>query len=150
MNSHKPQKSFDNYDNYWEKIKESIGSSNVNDLIDLAKEIAKTDGIKKIETSQMRNFLDGITKIKQTTVDIEIKDEPINKIIKSKLALLRPKFAYTVSRKGNQALKDLNSKLIDKWLQDSSGKFLTTTKHLEYFHLFIESLVAWHKVYAKK
>ena len=66
---------------------------------------------------------------------------------KNKLAILRPRFAYTVTKKGNRDLKDFYMKVLDKWL---AGADVFNKLDLEYLHLFIESLIAYHRVYAKK
>lgn len=131
----------------FEQIKNVIKSNDVKGLINQAEQCAKYLAENKVEPTQMRKFLEEVTKIPgcDKPVDIEMDNSPIEPTVKSKLIVLRPKFAYTVSRKGNLKLKDFNTKIIDEWLK--SEEFLNTKIQLEYFHLFIESVVAFHKVY---
>lgn len=124
-------------------IKNVILSDNVEELVKKAEVCAKY--LRKVEPTQVRKFLDELVSIPECkkSVDLDIENKSIEKTTKSKLAILRPKFAYTVSRKGSSKLKDFNTNIIDSWLKDE--KCLSTNKHLEYLHLFIESVVAFHK-----
>lgn len=134
----------------FEQIKDFVLTKNVEALIRSAEAWAKNlaSDPKPVEPTQMRKFLEEITRIPgcDKPVDIEIDHSlKIESNVKSKLIILRPKFAYTVSRKGNSKLKDFNTQIVDKWLQ--SNECLSTKIQLEYFHLFIESVVAFHKVH---
>ncbi len=100
----------------------------------------------------MRKFLDEIVKIHPKQINIAANEnkelkEDLSPNDKNKLAILRPRFAYTVARKNNPELKGFYIEVLDKWLEDISG---FKNLDLEYLHLFIESLIAYHKVHAEK
>jgi len=137
----------------------AVREGNASEIIAVAKEIAKDLAnpprpARPVEASQMRKFLDEIVKVhQQINLDIP-RDQPLRdfndpdgKNLKNKLAILRPRFAYTVTRKNNDKLKTFYLEVLDKWLER-----VPTFKQidLEYLHLFIESLIAYHKVNAKQ
>lgn len=116
-------------------------------VINSAKKIAEKLVLAKVEATQMRKFLDEIVRIHPKQINIDIpKDQQLEDINdKNKLAILRPRFAYTVTRKENKALKAFYVEVLDRWLEQADS---FRQIDLEYLHLFIESLVAYHKVKA--
>jgi CRISPR type III-A-associated protein Csm2 len=142
------------YKEYNSRLDKAVGEGNASEVIAVAKEIAKDLAnpprpARPVEASQMRKFLDEIVKIHQQ-INLEIpKDQPLRdgNNLRNKLAILRPRFAYTVTRKNNDKLKTFYLEVLDKWLER-----VPTFKQidLEYLHLFVESLIAYHKVNAKQ
>jgi len=125
----------------------------IQDIINSAEEIAKNK-LNKISTSQFRNYLDQFIEAKGNTPinPEELKNETsasLHANEKIQFQILRPKFAYTVTRASKSgdksALKSFNQEIVDKWIKEG----LSTKKDLERLHLFLESLVAYHKVYSK-
>ena len=134
------------WDNFYTRLGNSVKQRKSSAVIKIADEIGTK--LQAIEKTQMRKFLDEIVKIHPEQININITEsEELDVNYKNKLAILRPRFAYTVTKKGNQDLKDFYMKVLDKWL---AGADVFNKLDLEYLHLFIESLIAYHRVYAKK
>ncbi|HEK86298.1 MAG TPA: type III-A CRISPR-associated protein Csm2 [Candidatus Aminicenantes bacterium] len=83
---------------------------------------------EKLSTSQIRNFLDEIQKMKEFSAN--------------KLQLLRPKLAYAAGRhKGRvRDFRDLIEKLIEK----------TNKDNFDHFKNFVEAIVAYHRFHGGK
>lgn len=134
------------WDNFYTRLGDSVKQRKSSTVIKIADEIGTK--LQTIEKTQMRKFLDEIVKIHPEQININITEsEELDVNYKNKLAILRPRFAYTVTKKGNRDLKDFYMKVLDKWL---AGADAFNKLDLEYLHLFIESLIAYHRVYAKK
>lgn len=135
---------------FYKELQRAINDNDAFLLVNQAKEIALK--LKEVETTQMRKFLDEIVKVHPKQINIDVNEnkelkEDLSLNDKNKLAILRPRFAYTVARKNNSGLKGFYIEILDKWLEDISG---FKNLDLEYLHLFIESLIAYHKVHAEK
>jgi len=132
------------WDNFYTRLGDSVKQRKSSTVIKIADEIGTK--LQTIEKTQMRKFLDEIVKIHPEQININITEsEELDVNYKNKLAILRPRFAYTVT-KGNRDLKDFYMKVLDKWL---AGADAFNKLDLEYLHLFIESLIAYHRVDAK-
>lgn len=150
-NQDRQYQGYSHYKEYNSRLDKAVGEGNASEVIAVAKEIAKdlANPPRPVEASQMRKFLDEIVKIHQQ-INLEIpKDQPLRdgNNLRNKLAILRPRFAYTVTRKNNDKLKTFYLEVLDKWLER-----IPTFKQidLEYLHLFVESLIAYHKVNVKQ
>ncbi|NBV98188.1 MAG: type III-A CRISPR-associated protein Csm2 [Proteobacteria bacterium] len=153
LNQDRPYQGNSSYKEFNLRLDEAVREGDASEIIAVAKEIAKDLAnpprpARPVEASQMRKFLDEIVKIHQQ-INLEIpKDQPLRdgNNLRNKLAILRPRFAYTVTRKNNDKLKTFYLEVLDKWLER-----VPTFKQidLEYLHLFVESLIAYHKVNAK-
>lgn len=141
---HKKSYETPDWDNFYTRLGDSVKQRKSSAVIKIAKEIGKD--LATVATTQMRKFLDEIVKIHPEQIDLNINEsEELDVNYKNKLAILRPRFAYTVT-KGNRDLKDFYMKVLDKWL---AGADAFNKLDLEYLHLFIESLIAYHRVDAK-
>ncbi len=131
----------------YDELIKAVALQQASAVISSAKKIAEKLVSAKVETTQIRKFLDEIVKIHPRQINIDIpKDKELEDINdKNKLAILRPRFAYTVTRKENKTLKSFYVEVLDKWLEQADS---FRQIDLEYLHLFIESLVAYHKVKA--
>ena len=130
--------------NFYTRLGNSVKQRKSSAVIKIADEIGKE--LTAVATTQMRKFLDEIVKIHPEQIDLNIDEsEELDVKYKNKLAILRPRFAYTVT-KGNRDLKEFYIQVLDKWL---AGADVFNKLDLEYLHLFIESLIAYHRVYAK-
>lgn len=96
---------------------------------------------KKLETNQIRKFLDAINRIKvNVTKAVAEKNhtpENVFKMIEAEIVLLKPKLAYAAARKdAAQSLNKVMSKVIDK---------IHSLNDFERLVQFIESIIAYHK-----
>ena len=132
------------WDNFYTRLDNSIKQRKSSAVIKIADEIGTK--LQAIATTQMRKFLDEIVKIHPEQIDLNTDEsEELDVKYKNKLAILRPRFAYTVT-KGNRDLKEFYIQVLDKWLARAD---VFNKLDPEYLHLFIESLIAYHRVYAK-
>ena len=132
------------WDNFYTRLGNSVKQRKSSAVIKIADEIGTK--LQAIATTQMRKFLDEIVKIHPEQIDLNTDEsEELDVKYKNKLAILRPRFAYTVT-KGNRDLKEFYIQVLDKWLARAD---VFNKLDLEYLHLFIESLIAYHRVYAK-
>ncbi|WP_456416602.1 type III-A CRISPR-associated protein Csm2 [Methanocaldococcus sp.] len=113
----------------------NINSKNANKVISIAEKLAKD--FENIPASKMRDFYDYVIRIDDKEPDWY-----------AKLVFLKPKMAYNVGKETNrnkyEALRKFNgtfSKIIDE-INNDLNKFKS-------FKIFFESLVAYHKIYAK-
>lgn len=87
---------------------------------------------ERLETNQVRKFLDAINQLKTELA----KDNDFTKI-ETGVVLLKPKLAYAAARqKAAKPLSQVMSKAIDK---------VKTTQDFERLVQFIESIIAYHK-----
>jgi CRISPR type III-A-associated protein Csm2 len=145
-NSYKSDDKSGLWEGTFDNLETSVKSRKSSVVIQIAKDIGEK--LSGVENTQVRKFLDEIVKVhpKQIDINLDQGEEPLELSLKNKLAILRPRFAYTVTKKGG-ILKGFYLEVLDKWLtRTDSFKNLD----LEYLHLFIESLIAYHRVYAKK
>ena len=109
---------------------------------------------KRLETNQIRKFLDAINRVKTTLSQIDIdanntqqaerKDEPKKlaeqakfDYVEADIVLLKPKLAYAAARQNSaQPLSDVMSVAIDK---------VRSVQDFERLVQFIEAIIAYHK-----
>lgn len=123
-----------------EKIKQIIIEGRLQILNEYAKSLAKEyapqndrEKKQKLTTSQIRNILDDVQRMKE------------NDIKANKLELLRPKIAYISGKnKDSWALCELQN-ILDVAIQFVEGDF----KRFENFRNFFEAIVGYHKFYSK-
>lgn len=127
----------------WNKFKETIEKTieksdklskvNLDTLIDYAEWFVKNTELLKISTHQIRRFFDAIKNIKMSK---SFTDKE-----KAKLLMLRPQLANASAKQS--ALKDLTN------ICTAMIKKVNDREDFNQFANFFESLVAFHKVYAK-
>jgi len=103
--------------------------------------------LEKTEASQLRRFLDEIIKVNpKIDFDNPNLNDNLGEDLIIKLSIMRPRFLYSAARKKGDLLNFYRT-IFDPLLADVKRfKY----RDLQYLHLFIESLIAYHKVYAKK
>jgi len=104
----------------------------IRDLVNHAEEFGNFLRSERLETNQVRKFLDAINQLKtELTKDNDFKQ------IETGVVLLKPKLAYAAARqKAAKPLSQVMSKAIDK---------VETTQDFERLVQFIESIIAYHK-----
>ncbi|KPQ40456.1 MAG: subtype III-A CRISPR-associated protein Csm2 [Phormidium sp. OSCR] len=104
----------------------------IRDLVNHAEEFGNFLRSERLETNQVRKFLDAINQLKtELTKDNDFKQ------IETGVVLLKPKLAYAAARqKAAKPLSQVMSKAIDK---------VKTTQDFERLVQFIESIIAYHK-----
>lgn len=104
----------------------------IRDLVSHAEEFGSFLRSERLETNQVRKFLDAINQLKtELTKDNNFKQ------IETGVVLLKPKLAYAAARqKAAKPLSQVMSKAIDK---------VETTQDFERLVQFIESIIAYHK-----
>lgn len=123
-----------------EKVKKIIQDSDVKILNKYAKERAKTyapqngrEKKQKLTSSQIRNILDNVQRMKQADVE------------RGELELLRPKLAYASGRnKDSWALRELRE-ILDYAVELVENDY----RRFENFRNFFEAIVGYHRFYSK-
>jgi CRISPR-associated protein Csm2 len=113
---------------------------NIRELVTDAEEIGRRLKDGKLETNQVRKFLDAINRIKAELldeVDAEDKDDERFKKIEVDIVLLKPKLAYAAARQAAaKPLQEVLDVAIDRVGSMDDFKRLVQ---------FVESIVAYHK-----
>jgi CRISPR-associated protein Csm2 len=113
---------------------------NIRELVTDAEEIGGRLKDGKLETNQVRKFLDAINRIKAELldeVDAEDKDDERFKKIEVDIVLLKPKLAYAAARQAAaKPLQEVLDVAIDR--VESMNDFKRLVQ-------FVESIVAYHK-----
>ena len=92
---------------------------------------------KKLETNQIRKFLDALNQIKAKLTQIDEDEQARFQKIETDIVLLQPKLAYASARQDSvTALSRVMAKAIDK---------VRTTDDFERLVQFLESTIAYHK-----
>jgi CRISPR-associated protein Csm2 len=112
-----------------------INSENVKKVIEIAEKLAKE--LEQIPASKMRDFYDYVLRVDE-------KEENWY----AKLALLKPKLAYNYGKETNKKKKEALEKLAGTF-SEIIDKIQNDTKKFRNFKTFFESVVAYHKIYAK-
>lgn len=116
------------------KIKDlkSLQDYPIRDLVNHAKEFGPYLKQQRLETNQVRKFLDAVNRLK---TELAEKGEFV--AIEIEVVLLQPKLAYAASRqKAAKPLSDVISTAIDK---------VHSKEDFERLVQFIESIIAYHK-----
>ncbi|WRH67234.1 MAG: type III-A CRISPR-associated protein Csm2 [Planktothrix sp. GU0601_MAG3] len=127
------------------KSLKSLKDYSIRDLVKHAQEFGPHLKNQKLETNQVRKFLDAINRLKvkiaqnadQSEKDIEQKNQKVFNKIEPEIVLLKPKLAYAAARQ--QAAKPLSSIMsvaIDK---------VHSLEDFERLVQLIESTIAYHK-----
>jgi CRISPR-associated protein Csm2 len=117
-----------------------FGDYNIRELVTDAEEIGRRLKDGKLETNQVRKFLDAINRIKAELLDevgSEDKDDARFKKIEVDIVLLKPKLAYAAARQAAaKPLQEVLDVAIDR--VESMNDFKRLVQ-------FVESIVAYHK-----
>ncbi|PZO58531.1 MAG: type III-A CRISPR-associated protein Csm2 [Phormidesmis priestleyi] len=113
-------------------------------LVEDASELGPFLRNQRLETNQIRKFLDAINRVKADLVreepasgDSEQHQQQIFADIESDIVLLKPKLAYAAARqRAAKPLSDVMSAAIDK---------VYSLKDFDRLVQFIESIIAYHK-----
>jgi len=112
----------------------------IRDLVKHAADFGPFLKRQRLETNQVRKFLDAINRLKTTLAqdDREGKtDEQRFATIETEVVLLKPKLAYAAARqKAAKPLSDVMSVAIDK---------VRSTEDFERLVQLVESIIAYHK-----
>ncbi len=112
----------------------------IRDLVEHAEKFGPFLKRQRLETNQVRKFLDAINRLKTTLAqdDREGKtDEQRFATIETEVVLLKPKLAYAAARqKAAKPLSDVMSVAIDK---------VRSTEDFERLVQLVESIIAYHK-----
>lgn len=125
------------------KIVQEISSLSSMAEFDAQKLVEKADKLGellakhiKLETSQIRKFLDAVTKISYERFDREDGDN----YVRQEAILLRPKLAYSAGR-NREKVKPLMDVL------DPCLSRIKSTRDFDRFHRFVEAIIAYHRYY---
>lgn len=111
----------------------------IRDLVTHASEFGPYLKQQRLETNQIRKFLDAINRVKAQLIEANQSEgtQPLPSEVEDEIVLLKPKLAYAAARqKAALPLSDVMSAAIDK------------TKNFKDFDRlvqFIESIIAYHK-----
>ncbi|MCT7995980.1 type III-A CRISPR-associated protein Csm2 [Laspinema olomoucense] len=104
----------------------------IRDLVNHAEKFGPYLKQQRLETNQVRKFLDAINRLKSVLA----QENDFSKI-ETEVVLLKPKLAYAAAReKAAKPLSQVMSKAIDK---------VASTEDFERLVQFIESIIAYHK-----
>ena len=102
-------------------------------LVEQTEKFGKHLNEQRLETNQVRKFLDAINRLKS---DLAQNQNNFSKI-ETEVVLLKPKLAYAAARQpAAKPLSDVMSKAIDK---------VTDEKDFNRLVQFVESIIAYHK-----
>lgn len=133
------------------KDPETLKDYPIRELVKHSEEFGKYLKDQRLETNQIRKFLDAINRLKvrltqnknhQSQESIEQQKQKVFQFIESDIVLLKPKLAYAAARLNG------NAKQAAKDLSDVMGKAIDKTLFLEDFERlvqFMESIIAYHK-----
>ena len=111
----------------------------IRQLVSRASEFGPYLKQQRLETNQIRKFLDAINRVKAQLIEANIEDgsKLLPADIEDETVLLKPKLAYAAARqKAAVPLSDVMSAAIDK---------TTTFDDFNRLVQFIESIIAYHK-----
>ncbi|MEC4985655.1 MAG: type III-A CRISPR-associated protein Csm2 [Oscillatoria sp. PMC 1068.18] len=118
-----------------EKIS-SLKDYPIRQLVEHAKELGPYLKRQRLETNQIRKFLDAINRIKTKIAQTEIEKDVFVKI-EPDIVLLKPKLAYAAARqRAAKPLSQVMSTAIDK---------VHSVEDFNRLVQFIESIIAYHK-----
>lgn len=130
-----PRQSMDITQEIIEKIdglKGGLQAYHIRDLVQHAEKFGPYLKQQRLETNQVRKFLDAINRLKSV-----LAQENDFSQIETEVVLLKPKLAYAAAReRAAKPLSQVMSKAIDK---------VTTKEDFERLVQFIESIIAYHK-----
>lgn len=118
------------------ELKNGFKSYPIRTLVEHAEKLGPYLKNQKLETNQIRKFLDAINRIKVQSIQSDGKRTPFTEI-EADIVLLKPKLAYAAARQS--AVKPLSrvmSAAIDK---------VESSEDFERLVQFIESIIAYHK-----
>jgi CRISPR-associated protein Csm2 len=122
-----------------DRIKEFTNFSEycIRDLVKDAEQLGGDLKRGRLETNQVRKFLDAVKRIKATLIDETTTDKEQFEIIKVDIVLLKPKLAYAAARQRSaeplQAVLDISIDRVHNLLD------------FERLVQFVESIIAYHK-----
>jgi len=123
----------------------SLKDYKIRDLVKHAQEFGPFLKNQKLETNQVRKFLDAINRLKvkiaqnadQSQKDIEKNNQTVFSKIEPEIVLLKPKLAYAAARQNAaKPLSNVMSVVIDK---------VHSLEDFERLVQLIESTIAYHK-----
>lgn len=124
---------------------QSLKDYSIRDLVKHAQEFGPYLKNQRLETNQVRKFLDAINRLKvkiaqnadQSEKDIEQKNQKVFNKIEPEIVLLKPKLAYAAARQpAAKPLSNVMSVAIDK---------VHSLEDFERLVQLIESTIAYHK-----
>jgi CRISPR-associated protein Csm2 len=118
------------------ELKNGFKSYPIRTLVEHAEKFGPYLKSQRLETNQIRKFLDAINRIKVQSIQSDGKRTPFTEI-ETDIVLLKPKLAYAAARQS--AVKPLSrvmSAAIDK---------VENSEDFERLVQFIESIIAYHK-----
>jgi CRISPR-associated protein Csm2 len=121
------------------RIKEFTNFSEycIRDLVKDAEQLGGDLKRGRLETNQVRKFLDAVKRIKANLIDETTTDKEQFEIIKVDIVLLKPKLAYAAARQGSaeplRAVLDISIDRVHNLLD------------FERLVQFVESIIAYHK-----
>jgi CRISPR-associated protein Csm2 len=122
-----------------DRIKEFTNFSEycIRDLVKDAEQLGGDLKRGRLETNQVRKFLDAVKRIKANLIDETTTDKEQFEIIKVDIVLLKPKLAYAAARQRSaeplQAVLDISIDRVHNLLD------------FERLVQFVESIIAYHK-----
>ncbi len=144
--NHVKDKSEDKFKENYDQLQNAWKNYDAVEIIKTSKACA--NALLDVEASQLRKFLDEIIKVNpKIDFDNPQLNSPLTEDLIIKLSIMRPRFLYSAARKKGKLLEFYN-KVLDPKLEIDVKKF--TFKDLQFLHLFIESLVAYHKAHQNK
>jgi CRISPR-associated protein Csm2 len=109
----------------------------IRDLVKDAEKLGAELKLGKLETNQVRKFLDAINQIKANLIDETATSQDLFKKIEVDIVLLKPKLAYGAARqKAAKPLQEVLDVAIDK---------VHNILDFERLVQFVESIIAYHK-----
>jgi CRISPR-associated protein Csm2 len=119
-----------------EKFK-TFSEYGIRDLVKDAEQLGAELKLGKLETNQVRKFLDAINQIKANLIDETATSQDSFKKIEVDIVLLKPKLAYGAARqKAAKPLQEVLDVAIDK---------VHNILDFERLVQFVESIIAYHK-----
>ena len=116
-----------------------LSDYSIRDLVTHASEFGPYLKQQRLETNQIRKFLDAINRVKAQLVETNKSDgnQLLPSEVEDEIVLLKPKLAYAAARqKAALPLNDVMSAAIDK---------TTDFKDFDRLVQFVESIIAYHK-----
>jgi CRISPR-associated protein Csm2 len=109
----------------------------IRDLVKDAEKLGAELKLGKLETNQVRKFLDAINQIKANLIDETATSQDLFKKIEVDIVLLKPKLAYGAARqRAAKPLQEVLDVAIDK---------VHNILDFERLVQFVESIIAYHK-----
>lgn len=134
--SHQSNKTIDQQIVDYIKKLSSFQHYEIRKLVEHAEQFGPHLKQKKLETNQIRKFLDAINRVK-TKLAQDADQNELFKSIEPEIVLLKPKLAYAAARQpAAKPLNEVISTAIDK---------VHDLKDFNYLVEFVEAIVAYHK-----